>query len=276
MTMNNNALTRTTTTAVRGSKAQASTPAELSAIFNVNGMEVKLTPAIVRNYLVSGNKENVTFEELAMFINLCKFQHLNPWLKEAYCIKYGSQPATVVIGKEAFMKRAENNPQYDGLQSGVIVENNETSEIAYRNGTVALPNEETIIGGWAEVYRKDMSHPFRVEVSFDEYCGRTKDGQPNSQWKAKPGTMIRKVAVVQALREAFPNSMGGMYVAEEQGLDEPMTNTIPTAPVDTQPKQDPIPTQSVAEATVSKPSQNTVESEGEPVSDEQWDSTLRF
>lgn len=42
-----------------------------------------------------------------MFINLCKYAGLNPWLKEAYCIKYGNEPATMVVGKEAFMKRAE-------------------------------------------------------------------------------------------------------------------------------------------------------------------------
>ena len=33
--------------------------------------------------------------------------------------------------------------------------------------------------------------------------------------------MIRKVALVQALREAFPKSFGGMYIAEEQGTVEP-------------------------------------------------------
>ena len=43
----------------------------------------------------------------------------------------------------------------------------------------------------------------------------------NSQWAKKPATMIRKVALVQALREAFPKSFGGMYIAEEQGIDEP-------------------------------------------------------
>ena len=33
--------------------------------------------------------------------------------------------------------------------------------------------------------------------------------------------MIRKVAAVQALREAFPQSFAGMYVAEEMGAAEP-------------------------------------------------------
>ena len=60
-----------------------------------------------------------------------------------------------------------------------------------------------------------------MEVSFDEYAGKKKDGSLNSQWSKKPATMIRKVAAVQALREAFPQSFAGMYVAEEMGTAEP-------------------------------------------------------
>lgn len=188
--------------------------------YKANGMNVKLTPSMVRNYLVSGDKERVTMPEVAMFINLCKFSGLNPWLKEAYCIKYGNEPATMVVGKEAFLKRAEANPYFDGSEAGIIVLDNDTGEILYRKGTVKLPGEE-IIGGYAEVWRKDRSHSIRSEVSFDEYAGRKKDGSLNSQWGKKPATMIRKVALVQALREAFPTLLGGMYTAEEQGKDEP-------------------------------------------------------
>lgn len=189
-------------------------------VFEANGMEVKLTPAIVRDYLVSGNKENVTMQEIAMFMNLCKFSKLNPWAKEAYCIKYGNEPATMVVGKEAFQKRAEANPDYDGSEAGIIVLDNETGVLSYRKGTLKLPGEE-IIGGYAEVWRKDRTHSTRIEVSFEEYAGRKKDGTLNGQWSKKPATMIRKVALVQALRETFPSAFGGMYVAEEQGAVEP-------------------------------------------------------
>lgn len=119
-----------------------------------------------------------------MFINLCKYAGLNPWLKEAYCIKYGNEPATMVVGKEAFMKRAEKTPGYDGFEAGVIVLSG--GEVIYRTGTLKLPEEE-IMGGYAEVYRKDRSHPYRIEVAFDEYAGRKKDGSLNSQWSKRPG-----------------------------------------------------------------------------------------
>ena len=35
--------------------------------------------------------------------------------------------------------------------------------------------------------------------------------------------MIRKTAVVQALREAFPTQLGAMYTAEERGVPEDAT-----------------------------------------------------
>lgn len=198
---------------------------EQSTSFQVNGMEVTLTPSVVRNYLVSGDKERVTMQEVAMFINLCKFSGLNPWLREAYCIKYGNEPATMVVGKEAFMKRSENNPAYDGMKSGIIVFCEETGETEYRNGAFFVPGE-SIVGGWAEVFRKDRANSTRVEVSFEEYAARKKDGSLNSQWSKKPATMIRKVAQVQALREAFPNNLGGLYTAEEQGQEEPIFNVV--------------------------------------------------
>lgn len=206
--------------------AQRNNANSQATVFMAGNMEVRLTPDIVRNYLVAGDPKSVTFQELAMFINLCKFQGLNPWLREAYLIKYGTSPATLVVGKETFVKRAERHPQYDGFKAGIIVISGE--EIVYREGMFALPSEE-IVGGWAEVYRKDRSVPYRSEASLAEYAGRKKDGTMNGQWQSKPATMIRKVALVQALREAFPEALGGMYAAEEQGV-EPMTLPVEEVP----------------------------------------------
>ena len=185
-----------------------------TAAYEVGGQLIELTPEIVREYMVSGDKTKVTTQEVVMFMNLCKFSGLNPWAKEAYCIKYGNEPATMVVGKEAYMKRAESNEAYDGIEAGIIVLSPEDHEIIRRPGGFKLPKEE-IIGGWAKVYRKDRNHPYEVEVSFDEYAGRKKDGSLNSQWGKKPATMIRKVALVQALREAFPSSFGGAFTEEE-------------------------------------------------------------
>lgn len=199
-------------------KAKANNKAAVT--FMAGDEEINLTLERVKKYLVSGDVSNVTDQEVVMFMMMCKANHLNPWNKEAYCIKYGTQPATMVVGKEAYMKRANAHPQYDGMDDGIVVLVKETGEMIYRKGTITIEGEQ-IIGGWAEVYRKDRSRSTRVEVSFSEYAGRKKDGSLNGQWSSKPATMIRKVAQVQALREAFPDTLGGLYTADEQGVDEP-------------------------------------------------------
>lgn len=118
----------------------------------------------------------------------------------------------------------ESNPNYDRAKAGIIVAD-QNGAATYRDGTMKMPGEE-VIGGWAEVWRKDREHSTRIEVSFEEYVGRKKDGSVNAQWGRRPATMIRKVALVQALREAFPTSLGGMYSAEEQGQSEEDFNII--------------------------------------------------
>lgn len=174
--------------------------------FQAGGEEVKLTPSTVRNYLVSGNG-NITNQEVAMFINLCKYQHLNPFLNEAYLIKFGSNPAQIITSKEAFMKRAESNPHYRGSKAGVIVFRN--NEIVYMNGAFTLPNDQ-IVGGWAEVKRDDRDDPIHVEISIKEF------GKGQATWKAMPANMIRKTALVNALREAFPDSLGSLYTEDDK------------------------------------------------------------
>ena len=180
--------------------------------YEANGEMIKLSPAMIKKYLVSGGG-NVSDGEVMMFLSLCRYQHLNPFLREAYLIKFGNtDPATIVTGKDVFTKRADAHPNYKGKKAGVVVLK-ENGEIEEREGTMVLPNEN-LVGGWAKVFIKDKEAEYQ-SVSFDEYAGRKKDGTLNSQWAKKPATMIRKVAVVQALREAFPDRFQGMYAKEE-------------------------------------------------------------
>lgn len=199
-------------------------------LYKCGDEEVKLSPSIIRNYLVNGNGE-VTDQEVAMFLNLCRYQHLNPFLREAYLIKFGNQPATIVTGKDAITKRAMRNPKFAGQQAGVVIFHNESSELEYRNGSLYMEGEN-LVGGWAKVYVKGYEVPIEAVVSYQEYVGTTKNGEVNSQWSKKPATMIRKVALVQALREAFPEDLGGLYASEEMNID--LDEAAVAAPVEIQ------------------------------------------
>lgn len=200
--------------AVNNQLAQRANTATQVTEYESNGEKLKLSPAIIKKYLVSGDASTVTDQEVMMFLSLCRFNHLNPFLKEAYLIKYGTQPATMVTGKETFLKRANRNPNYEGLEAGVIAYDPNNNAVSHRDGTFMLPGEQ-LIGGWARVHVKGHVAPHYVAISFDEYAGRKKDGTLNSQWATKPATMIRKVAMVQALREAFPEEYAGLYSPEE-------------------------------------------------------------
>jgi len=199
---------------------------------------VQLSPDIIRKYLVSGDPSKVTHQEVQMFLQLNKFQRLNPFLKESYLIKYSEkEPATMVVGKEVFTKRAAASELCGGWDAGIIVQTSK-GKLEYREGTLKLP-DDTLIGGWANVYRKDWSTPAKAAVMLDEYIRYNKSGEPMANWKKMPSTMIRKVALVQALREAFPEDLGGMVSMEEMPVDDTMLDSEPVKAevIDVTPKE---------------------------------------
>jgi len=174
-----------------------------------DGGEVRLSAEDVKRYLVKGGG-NVTDAEVMIFIGVCKSNGLDPFANDAYLIKYGDSPAASVLGKDAFTKRADRHPSYDGMDYGVSVVSD--GRVAYRRGTMVLPGD-TLVGGWCDVYRKDRSHPLHAEVSLKEYS------TGKAGWAKMPATMIAKVAKVQALRESFPNTLSGFYDESETATD---------------------------------------------------------
>lgn len=222
---------------------------EIAVQYQIGDTDIKLTPKIVKEYLTGG--ADITLPEFKMFTELCKARKLNPFLKEAYIIKYGNSPAQIVVGKDAILKRAINHPQFDGREQGIIVLN-EDANIEERKGTFKLPEEE-LVGGWAKVYRKDWTHPTYISVSFDEVAQRKSNGELNSNWASKGATMVEKVALVRALRETFAEDLGGMIDEDEawRGEEAPRQNVQ-------QVEEQPDPLENVVEAEVEEISMDEV------------------
>lgn len=195
---------------------------EQMTVIKTDSGDIKLSPAIINNYLTRGNSK-ATPQEVMMFLSLCKFQRLNPFLNEAYLVKFGSQPAQIIVGKETFTKRAFNHPKFRGMTAGVIVERN--GEIIELEGSFKAP-KDVLLGGWAIVHLTS-NVPYKSTVSLEEYEKRKSDGTLQSTWKQIPCTMIRKVALVQALREAFPELFQAMYSQEEMPVDNEMLDKLP-------------------------------------------------
>lgn len=211
---------------------------ELLVTYKVDDQEIKLTPKIVQDYLV-GTTAQITIPEFKLFTELCKARKLNPFLREAYLIKYSnSQPASIVVGKDATLKRAVLNAKYNGMKSGIIVLN-ECGDVVERKGTFKLDSEQ-LVGGWAEVFRKDWENSIYCSVSLAEAIQKKGNGEPNSNWSKQPATMIEKVAKVRALREAFVEDLGGMYEAEEMNVELPKEEVMQPIIEEKESKNDPF------------------------------------
>lgn len=182
---------------------------------------------------------NVTLDEseYARFIQICEKNGLSPFTGEIYITNDGRRNK-FIIGKEGYLKIADSTEEYDGMEAGVFYVTM-AGEVRKISGA-CVPNGVVPIGGWAEVTRKDRKKTTYQSVSMQEYH------QGNNMWTQRPATMIRKVAICQALREAFPKSFNGIYDEAEMGYETPV---IPAneaketvgVPVQSEPVEKPVP-----------------------------------
>lgn len=166
-----------------------------------------LNSKIIREYF--DPKGLASKEELAFFLALAHERNLNPFLKEIYFVKFNGSPAQTIVAKEVFMKIAESHPAYDGFEAGIVVEDKD-GELIERKGAI-MKSTDKLVGGWCRVKRKDRTYPSEVQLSLSEF------GKGQSTWKTMPANMIRKTAIVNALREAFPGTLKGLYTEEDAG-----------------------------------------------------------
>lgn len=178
--------------------------------YDANGTEVELSRDTIKQYLCHG----ATDQEAELFLRLCQAQRINPFLREAYLVKYGDK-AQMIVGKDFFVKRAKENPTFRGFRAGIIVQLQGNKGIERRPGTFYKDGAgEKLLGAFCDVYIKGWEFPLEHTVSYGEFKRAT------STWKDMPATMLRKVALVQALREAFPEDFRGLYSEEEMPVDD--------------------------------------------------------
>ena len=130
-----------------------------------------------------------TDDEFKLLLYQAQEYRLNPLLKQIWAVKYqDNKPASIFVGRDGLLTIALRSGVFDGMESGSRIEGVE-------------------LIGWAKVYRKDMSHPFSIEVKAKEY------NRNQSVWLTHPSAMIQKVAEAQALKRAF--QISGIYTPEE-------------------------------------------------------------
>ena len=186
---------------------------QLTTYTALDGTDITLSPSIVLQSLVSGVQPEP--KDLMMFIAKCQARKLNPLAGDCYLSAFKSQKtgkvtASVIVSKDYYVRTARNQPTCKGWQAGIVVINN--GNLIYREGSMVIAGE-TLVGGWAKVYDERWEQPASSEVSLEEY------NTGASLWADKPATMIRKVALVQALREAYPEMYAGVYDSSEISND---------------------------------------------------------
>lgn len=174
---------------------------------------VELTVNIVRRFLCTPTKSGIQPNDVDVmkFMKLCQARELDPWTGDAFLIGYdgynGGPPTfSLITAIQALLKRAEMNPDYDGIEAGVVVLRD--GKVDMRQGDLLL-DDEKLLGGWARVYRKSQRLPSFDSIklsTFNSGFGR---------WKTDPAGMIVKCAMSSALRTAFPTQIGGLYTADE-------------------------------------------------------------
>lgn len=151
------------------------------------------------DYLRINKLNNLTNEEQEQFISLCVMHSLNPLKREIYAVKYKGKYGdtfSIIVGYEVYLKRAWAS----GLCDGIEVDFDKSE-----------PTNPVCI---ASVYRKKTKKPVVIRCAFKEY------NTGKNLWASKPQTMLRKVAVSQALRLAFADVIDGLPYAEDEMLDD--------------------------------------------------------
>lgn len=159
-------------------------------------------------------------DEFALFMEQCKRSGLDPLLKEAFCVprkaklpdgSYGTrhefQPS-----EAGMLARAEKFPDYEGISASAVYAEDEIV-VDQGEGRVVhrfnpAKRKGSLVGAWARVQRRGKVAVV-VWLDFGGYV------QQSPLWSKIPTTMIEKCARVAALRKAYPEAFGGLYIREE-------------------------------------------------------------
>lgn len=180
---------------------------------------IKLSLNIVKEYIAIPTKNKLLPDEreCMRFLMLCRSRKLNPFEGDCFLMGYEGRDGIVtwslITAHQAFLKRAEVHPEFDGFESGVIVREGEDGDIKDREGDFLYPGD-ILLGGWCTVHFKNRKHPMKRRLNvgtFKKAYGR---------WNDDAAGMIVKCAEADGLRSSFPTLLGGLYTDNERPVIE--------------------------------------------------------
>jgi len=184
-----------------------------------NDSAIRLTITMVKHYLCTPTKSGkiCSDRDAVRFAMLCKSRALDPFQGDAYLLGYDGKNGpefSLITAHQAFLKRAELHPEFDGMESGVVVRN-EDGKVVEQEGDY-VDESQQLLGAWAIVHFKTRKYPIKRKLALKTF------NKEYSRWQVDPAGMIVKCAEADALRSAFPTKLGGMYLKDEvQKADSP-------------------------------------------------------
>lgn len=158
--------------------------------------KIKLSVKIVQNLIAVPTRSGRTCSErdALKFIMLCAAKKLNPFESDAFLVGYDGKNGpefSLITAHQALLKRCELHPEYDGMQSGVIVKHENGENTTDLEGDFHL-DEQVLVGAWAKVFFKTRKYPSTDRISLKAFIKTTSDGTPTKFWKENPAGQLVK------------------------------------------------------------------------------------
>lgn len=158
----------------------------------------------IKNTVAKG----ATDSELQMFLHVAQTYGLDPFLKEIF---YSEKLHTIITSRDGYLKAAQRDPNFIGLQSMAVCENDDF-EIDITDNIVkhsfGKGDRGRVIGAWAICHRVGRN-PVISYASYEEY------NQNTNIWNKYKSAMCCKVAESFALKRQF--GISGLVTQEELG-----------------------------------------------------------
>lgn len=186
--------------------------------------KIKLSVSIIQNLVAVKTRSGKTCtpNDAVKFMMLCQARRLNPFEGDCFLIGYDGKEGptfSLITAHQAFLKRAEMNPEYDGMKSGIIV--TEGDRMVDLEGDFYIEGQQQVVGGWATVYFKNRKQPMHKRVRLKRFQ------KSFGVWQDDAAGMICKCAEADALRSSFPTMLGGLYLKEEVETRTPAQTSTP-------------------------------------------------
>jgi phage recombination protein Bet len=133
---------------------------------------------------------NVPDAEIAKAIALAKRLGLDPIKREVHFVPYRGS-LQLIVGYAEYIKRAERSGKLNGWN-------------------IETGRDDIDLYAEISIYRKDWDHPLKWRV----YLNEVKKDTPS--WKSMPLFMLRKVAIAQGFRLAFPEEVSELPYTEDE------------------------------------------------------------